>query len=226
MIDHLPPGYLWATLAACGLLFAMLPDAHGLDNDEAYRLREAIASFAHEPDVYEVQDRVLSHRDFDDERPDRWTRRARLSHLLPRVQGQTNWLDQRDRQDQFRENIDADEVGAYGPDNAQHLWRDNLRFRSIYSLRLDFDLSQIVYSSDEMAIQREIRNRWSMRDDLVDQVTELYFARRRLQLHARLFPHEDPQARLDRHLKLQALTARIDALTGGWFRHQLQEDSR
>ncbi len=204
-------------------LFGMPLTAQAFDNEEAYRLRQAISAFSHEPDVYAVQEQVLDHREFDDDRPDRWTRRARLSNLLPSVQGQTNWLDQRDRQDQFRENIDADDLGTYEPDNAQHQWRDNLRFRSIYSLRATFNLSEIVYSSDEMAIQREVRSRWSMRDDLMAEVTEMYFARRRHQLYLRLFPDEDPEAILDRHLKIEALTARIDALTGGWFRHQLEE---
>lgn len=204
--------------------FASPPMAWTLTHDEAYQLREAIAAFAHEPDVYDVQRRVLDHRDIDDERPDRWTRRARLSRLLPRVQGQTNWLDQRDRQDQFRENIDADDFGDYEPDNAQHLWRDNLRYRSIYSLRLDFNLPEVIYSSDEIAIQREVRNRWAMRDELIDHVTEMYFARRRLQLRAKLFPPDAPEEILDQHLKIEALTARIDALTGGWFRQQLNKE--
>ncbi len=208
------------------VLLATGADAHALDDADAELLHRALQAFDDEPNVYEVQAQLLDHRDFDGHRPDRWTRRARLSHLLPRVQGQSNWLDQHHRQDRFREDIDADDDGLYHRDGAQHLWRDDLRFRSIYSIRLDFDLSGLVFSGDEMAIQREVRSRWAMHDDLVEEVTNLYFARRRLQIQGYLFGDEDPMSALDRHLEIEALTARIDALTGGWFRTQIQEERR
>ncbi len=221
-------GYRIWLLALFAVFLALTTgaQAHGMSDAEVRELRRAIEVFDDEPDVYEVQQRVLEHRDFDDQRPDRWTRRSRLSHLLPRVQGQTNWLDQHHRQDRFREDIDADEEGAYQRDGAQHLWRDDLRFRSIYSLRVDFDLSGLLYSGDEMAIQREVRSRWAMHDELIEEVTHLYFARRRLQLHGELFTDDDTTAALERHLEIEALTARIDALTGGWFRTRIQEVSR
>lgn len=202
----------------------VLPTAQALDSDEAFELRQAIAAFSHEPDIYEVHQHVLSHRDIDDEDTDRWTHRARWSNLLPRVQGQASWLDQRNRQNRFREDIDADDEGQYERNRAQHLWRDDLRLRAIYSVRLDFDLAELVYSGDEMAIQREVRNRWNMRDDLINEVTELYFARRRHQLHLELFPDDDMERRLDRFLEIEALTARIDSMTGGWFQSKLEED--
>ena len=214
---------LWAVL----LLITATPfAAFGLTPAELDRLERALEAFAHEPDIYAVQHRVLVHRDLHDGRPQRWSRRARLANLLPQVQGQTNWLDQRDRQDQFRENINADDFGIYERNNAQHLWRDNLRFRSIYSLRLSFDLSQLVYSNAEMGIQREVRSRWQQRDQLVELATELYFERRSLQVEAHLFGEGDLADAIRRRMAIDALTARLDALTGGWFRRQLQEANR
>lgn len=197
------------------------------DDEQADRLREAIAAFDHEPDVREVQRRVLNHRNIDDERPDRWTRRARLSNLLPRLRGRVRWLDQRDEQQRFREDLETDEEGEdIQRDRTQHRWRDDLRLRYDYSLRVDFRLSELVYSSDEMAIQREIRHRWRTRDEAVERVTDLYYERRRLQLEHELFPEDDPELMLDRLLEIDALTARIDAMTGGWFTRQLDREDR
>ena len=213
-----------AAVLAFALVTVAANWAVAIDEQQARQLRHAIESFDHEPTVEQVQKRVLDHRDIDDTRPDRWTRRARLSNLLPRVQGQASWLDQRDRQDRFREDIDADEEGQYEPDRAQHLWRDDLRLRAIYSVRLNFDLPNLVYTGDEMAIQRELRNRWRMRDDVLETVTDLYFTRRRLQLETELFPDDDPQVMLQRYLEIEALTARIDAMTGGWFTDQIQQE--
>lgn len=218
---------LIAVFALCAaFITSVSTEAHGLEQQQIEQLRAAVEAFEDEPDIDEVQRQVLERRDFDDDRPDRWTRRARLSNLLPQIQGQVSWLDQRDRQDRFREDIDADDDGQYERNRAQHLWRDDLRLRAIYSARLDFDLAELVFSSDEIRIQRELRQRWRMRDDIIDEVTELYFARRRLQLHVELFPDVAPEVMLDRLLEINALTARLNSLTGGWFRRQLQEEPR
>ena len=213
-----------AAIAAITFGSLALPDAQAMDEQELQQLRVAMEAFDDEPDVHQVHRRVMEHRDIDDERPDRWTRRARLSNLVPTLRGRTSWLDQRDRQDRFREDIDAEDGGDYERDRAQHLWRDDLRLRAVYSLQLDFDLGDVVYSRDEMGIQREVRNRWRMRDDLLEEVTDLYFERRRLQLETRLFPDDDPEVMLARLLEIEALTAHIDAMTGGWFRQQFEED--
>lgn len=209
------------TLIIAGSLFAAV-SASALDDPDIQRLQEATAAFDNEPDVYAVQRRVIETRDWQHDEIDRWTRRARLSNLLPRLRASASWLDQRDRQDRFREDIETDEEGLYHRDGAQHLWREQSRARGLYSLSMTFSLADLVFTRDEMTIQREVRSRWSARDDLLDEVTDLYFERRRLQLLQKLVPESDAEARLDRMLRIEALTARIDALTGGWFRHQVE----
>ncbi len=188
------------------------------------RITDALRAFEHEPSIQEVHQQALEYRRFDADRPDRWTRRSRLSNLLPTLQGTTNWLSQQDRQDRFRENIDADDDGLYSRNNAQHLWRDDLRYRSIYSARATFHLSRLIYSGDEIAIQRELRQRWQMHDHLLSEVTELYFERRRLQLLLHLQPPTELDERLDHYLRLQALSAQLDAITGGWFQQQVDKE--
>lgn len=197
--------------------------ADALTPDQAYDLRQAIAAFDDEPDVYQVQQAALRHRDFDADDLDQWTRRARFSTLLPQVQGQVSWLDQRDQRNRFNENIRADDHGEYERNYANHHLHDDLRLRAIYSLRLNFNLSDLVFHRQELAIEREVQTRWSTRDELLRVVTDLYFTRRRHQLYLRLLPSDDMEENLDRHLAIEALTARIDALTGGWFRSALEE---
>lgn len=216
--------YASALVALLTTLFWASPGtAQPLADDQL--ITDAMEAFEHEPTIQQVHRKALKHRDVDDARPDRWTRRSRLSHLLPNLQGTTNWLSQQDRQDRFRENIDADDEGLYARNNAQHLWRDDLRYRSIYSLRATFQLSRLIYSGDEIAIQREVRQRWQMRDHLLAQITEAYFERRRLQLHLTIDPPQDLEDHLDMHLRIQALTATLDSLTGGWFHRQLNTET-
>ena len=224
MNNHLPRRYPSLFVLIVGVV-ALLPagPAHSLSPEDAYELRHALQAFDHEPDVYQVQQAALQHRGLASDKPDRWTRRARLSTLLPQVQGQASWLDQRDQRNRFRENISADDDGIYERNHAQHYLYDDLRLRGLYSLRLTFNLSELIYHRQELNIQREVRAQWSARDDRIQQITELYFARRRYQLYQRLLPTDDMQENLDRHLAIEALTARIDAATGGWFRQQLEE---
>ncbi|TXD39268.1 hypothetical protein FRC98_02390 [Lujinxingia vulgaris] len=186
------------------------------------QIEEAAGAFDHEPTVAATHRAALQHLEMGAPDLDHWTRRARLSALLPQVQGQVAWLDQHDLQNRFRENIEADESGTYQRDYAQHYLYDDTRSRTLYSLRLSLDLSQLVYTPQEMVIQREVRARWKHRDDLLRTVTETYFARRRHQLHDMLLVPDSDEEALARHLEIQALTARLDALTGGWFSKQLQ----
>lgn len=213
---------LFAFFSLLSLLSAA--PAQALSAQEAYELRQALNSFGHEPTIYEVQNAALSNRELEEPLQDRWTRRARLSSLLPQIQGQASWLDQRDLRHRFRENIAADDQGLYERNNAQHYLYDDLRLRGLYSLRVSFDLSQLAFHRQEIPIQREIHQRWISSDELLERVTELYFARRRHQIYLRLFPEMEVEEALRHHLAIDALTARIDALTGGWFRQALQKE--
>lgn len=217
--------YLLTCLVLSSLVFSDTAFADRRDT-EMRRVEEALQAFSHEPDIAVVQEKVLEFRQLQGPSMDRWTRRSRLAGAIPTIQGQASWLDQRDQRNRYRENIRADDEGLYERDSAQHLLYDDLRLRAIYSIRLNFDLSQLLFSSSELAIQREIRNRWAMVDSLVEEVTRLYFARRKQQIYLLAFPDQDLEERIERQLQVEAATAQIDALTGGWFRRQLSEAHR
>lgn len=208
-------------LATLALLLGPGP-AVALSPEDSLAIRQAISAFDHEPDVFAVQEATLAHRDLSGDDLDQWTRRARRSAWVPQIQAQASWLDQRDIRHRFRENIRADDEGFYAPNTAQHHLDDDFRFRGLYSLRLTFDLSQLVFHRQELLIQREVSHRWSAREHLLQEVTELYFARRRHQIALIILPAQTREETLDRLLTIDALTARIDALTGGWFRRQLE----
>ncbi|RAL25404.1 hypothetical protein DL240_04115 [Lujinxingia litoralis] len=211
---------LLALGAAMAALIAFSGDALALTRAQ---IEEAAEAFDDEPTVTQTHTAALAHLNIRAPDLDRWTRRARLSNLLPQIQGQVAWLDQHDLQNRYRENIQADEAGDYQRDYAQHYLYDDTRSRTLFSLRLSLDLSQLVYTPQEMVIQREVRARWKHRDELLHTVTQAYFARRRHQLRDMLLPPTSPDEALTRHIELQSLTARLDALTGGWFSEQLRD---
>ena len=59
-----------------------------------------------------------------------------------------------------------------------------------------------------------------LRNDVVDEVTRLYFERRRLQVELLTRQPAEPQPALYKALRIQELTALIDGLTGGYFSQQ------
>jgi hypothetical protein len=56
-----------------------------------------------------------------------------------------------------------------------------------------------------------------LRDKVLDEVTRIYFDRRRLQVEQVLSPSSNLKDQIKEELRLQELTASIDALTGGRF---------
>ena len=56
-----------------------------------------------------------------------------------------------------------------------------------------------------------------LRDDILDEVTKLYFERIRIKMELDNLSIEDRKKRFEKELKLQELTASLDGLTGGYF---------
>jgi hypothetical protein len=87
-------------------------------------------------------------------------------------------------------------------------------------LTFSWDLGDLAYNPEEIDVSREAREVIELRDDVLDEVTQLYFERRRVigQLQALPDPGEAEQLRL--RLRADELAAGIDAWTGGWFGRQ------
>jgi hypothetical protein len=89
------------------------------------------------------------------------------------------------------------------------------------SLSLSWDLGGVAYEPESIDVSRETREVIELRDDVLDEITQLYFERRRVL--AELGAPIPPPAAEQRRLRLRAaeLAAGIDAWTGGWFSRQV-----
>jgi hypothetical protein len=80
---------------------------------------------------------------------------------------------------------------------------------------LAWDLGDVAFHPEELDVAKEAREVIELRDDVLDEVTQLWFERRRVldDLDAQ------PPGLEARRLALRAdeLAAGIDAWTGGWF---------
>ncbi len=87
-----------------------------------------------------------------------------------------------------------------------------------WDVSLSWDLGDLVWSTDQTTIDSRSKLMVELREDILDEVTRLYFERRRLQMEERQDPEKgDPVLARDRFLRIEELTALIDALTGGKF---------
>ena len=88
-------------------------------------------------------------------------------------------------------------------------------------VRLAWRLDKLVMSSERIRVINEAQDIVKLRDKVLDEVTRVYFDRRRLQVDQLLNPSSALRDQIKHELRLQELTASIDALTGGAFSAQL-----
>ncbi len=88
-------------------------------------------------------------------------------------------------------------------------------------LRADWDLTRLVFNKDSITAARQIERIVNQREDILTTVNKLYFARRQLQVDLELEPPTSVERAVKSQLRIDALTADLDALTGGWFSKQL-----
>ncbi|MFA5119420.1 MAG: hypothetical protein WC695_11345 [Candidatus Omnitrophota bacterium] len=86
-----------------------------------------------------------------------------------------------------------------------------------WDLTLSWDFGELIWNNDQTSIDARSRLLVQLREDVLDQVTKLYFERRRVKMDLNELRIEDRKKRLEKELRLQELTASLDALTGGFF---------
>ena len=112
---------------------------------------------------------------------------------------------------------DYDEAIVYGERHST-VDRDSSTARDFEtSLTFSWDLGDIAYHPEQIDVSREAREVIKLRDDVLDEVTQLYFERRRVLAELAARPDAPPAENLRLRLRAAELAAGIDAWTGGWF---------
>jgi hypothetical protein len=91
-----------------------------------------------------------------------------------------------------------------------------------WSVSLTWELGDLIFSDDQTNIDVRSKLMVQLRDEILDEVTKLYFERIRVRAEIDNLSIEDRKKRFEKELKLKELTASLDALTGGYFLQQLQ----
>lgn len=168
------------------------------------------AEFSFEPSVRQVQVMAVDHAEADKSKIDAWRRQARVKALVPdlsigvdRASGELlHW-----------------DTGS-NPDVLQ-----KGRSYSDWDVRLTWKLSDMVWSSDQTAIDSRSKLMVELREQVIDQVTRIYFERRRLQVELSACSYADSGERMAAEMRVAELTALLDGYTGGAFSRLIINDS-
>lgn len=162
------------------------------------------------PPIGVLQRAALLRQGLEPERIADLRRRVSRRGLWPQLRVTLGYKDQRGR------GIDDNQTFTY---DALHSLHDVSRDRAHdldAELSLTWDLGDAVYNPDEVDVSREARSVIALRDDVLDEVTQLYFERQRVMARLRSAAPDDPE-RGALALRAAELAAGLDAWTGGAF---------
>lgn len=198
-------------LVTLGAMLTISPLAHAEGpRTEALRI---LQKFASEPSVVDVQQAAARYARVNPQAYDSWLSAANLAYILPRnLRGRVRSTNDDQRDVRTSSGAISDLVSV--DEQAQ------------YELTADWDLTRLVFNRDQITAARQIERIVNQREDILTTVNKLYFARRQLQVEMELEQGGSVERAIKSQLRIDALTADLDALTGGWFSKQLSGRGR
>jgi len=210
-INHLATDFssnLWAATDSGVFKGSPQREKYSIDKNE---VKDILAAFRGEPSIQEIQNQAMKYAEVEPKKIARWRKRAMLAAFMPSL------------------SLDYDK-SVYGSSSTRTS-TDPLQYGTTlvgprdWGLSLSWDLSELVWNPDQTSIDSRSKLMVELREDILDEVTRLYFERRRLQTELLISPPEEANDRLDKALRLDELTASIDALTGCYLSKVLNRDS-
>lgn len=162
--------------------------------------------FRDEPKICDVQKAAIEYAEVGSEKIARWRRRAAKKAFLPKLSAGVN----RDTSDLWHW-----ESGSTTKTGDDILTRG--RDTTGWDLSLNWDLGEIIWNDAQTAIDVRSKLMVELRDNILDEVTKLYFERIRVKMELNNLSIEDRKRRFEKEIRLRELAASLDALTGGYF---------
>jgi len=159
-----------------------------------------------EPKIAEIQQVAVNYAEVNPEKILEWRKKAAKKAIFPKVSASVN----RDTADLWHWESGSstrsyDDVLMPGNDSIG------------WDVTFTWDLAEVIWNSEQTSIDARSRLMVELRDNILDEVTKLYFERLRVKMEIDNLGIEDRKKRFEKELRLQELTASIDALTGGYF---------
>ena len=177
--------------------------------------QEIVDKFKNEPTIAEAQRAAIRYAEVHPDKIKNWRSQAAKKAWLPEVSVGVD----RDVSDYWHW-----ETGSTGAGN--RLDDDLRKGKDIISwdATMKWDFGNLVFNDDQTNIDVRSRLMVELRDDIMNDITRLYYERRRLQVELLTSEPKSEKERFDKLLRLEELTANIDSLTGGYFSTRLKRN--
>ncbi len=189
------------------ILFALTSYAQGpaqsqpAAEQKAAQSHEAVIA---EPSILELQRAAIRYTEVNPDKIVNWRRQAAFKAFLPEVSVGYD-------KDIYRTIASSTSGGkttfTIGPDDESYGW----------DVSLKWDLGDLIYNDDQTSIDSRSKLMVQLRNDVLTQLNQAYFERKRLQAELIKYPDKTSPTYQERELKIEELTAQIDALTGGYL---------
>lgn len=173
------------------------------------QLNRIWARFRWEPAIAVVQKAAVRHASLKRSSVQSWLRRVRHAAWLPDVRiglernhgAQTRLKAEPGTESQWVEEKDGD---------------------LSYDIQVRWSFDRLIFDPNELKVSREAQRVMELREEVLHQVTRIYFERRRLQILAVIKKKKSLRAAALHRLAVGRLTGALDALTGGWFSREIK----
>jgi len=174
--------------------------------------QELTAVFAKEPSVLEIQKAAIRYNGVGNGKIARWHMASRLKAFIPDLSF-NKYLSSHNTIDLDRGGTNDPDCYILGPESSS---KSN-------SLNFSWDLKDFIWSSDQTSIDSRQKLMVELREELLSEITRLYFERRRLLADFLLNPPEAQKDSLEALLRIEELTAYLDGMTGGYLTKELEK---
>ena len=176
-----------------------------------------------EPSVIEVQKQALKFSSLPTTNDyKRYRLQARMRNLVPRLGVDLNSTGTNTNYFQSDKGISTD-ITLNNDFNAGKTMRYQHDGKAFKQLSVLWNTDQFVYDDEIRYILNQARLTANIKENLLDDVTRIYFQRRRLQLENLISPPNDETSKLSVDLQIAELTGQLDSRTGGWFTKEIEK---
>ncbi|MBU1998877.1 MAG: hypothetical protein ABIG46_08390 [Candidatus Omnitrophota bacterium] len=166
--------------------------------------------FQDEPDIQKVQKAAIDYAEVGMDKIKNWRRLAARKAWLPDVSVGLN----RDLTDLWHW-----ETGSTIKTDDDYLRRG--KDAVDWDIGLSWDLGDLIWSDAQTSIDVRSRLLVELRDDVLGEVTKLYYERIRIKMELEGLSLDERKKRFDKELRLREITALLDGFTDGYFSRQL-----
>lgn len=183
-----------------GLYLMSLRD-NKIEGEKSENINKNLSLPKEEPTIQQIQKEAVKYAEVYPEKIANWRKQARIGALLPEV-------DLSYDKTVYTSTSFPQGRSFIGPLD--------------WGVTLSWDLGDLIFSPEQTSIDVRSRLMVQLRDDILNEVTRLYFERKRIQFELDESENIGQKAKAEKDLRLQELSASIDALTGGYLTKSLK----